>query len=60
MATLEEMIFYIFALVVLVGAVLIFIVYMTLFKGAKYIEKVGQDAEERHEELNKDKENYWK
>jgi len=42
----------------------IFVIYIiriiALFAGAEHIENVGKSAEERHKELNKDKENYWK
>lgn len=30
-----------------------------LLAGAEHISKAGEKAEERHKELNKDKENYW-
>ena len=31
-----------------------------LFTGSRYIEKVGERAEQKHEELNQDKKDYWK
>ena len=39
----------------------IFIVrVISLTSGAGHIQKVGEESEQRHKELNKDKENYWK
>ena len=33
---------------------------IAMIAGSEHIEKVGERAEQRHTELNKDKENYWK
>lgn len=44
------------------AAIFVFFIIRTiaLFAGAEHIDKVGKNAEERHKELNKDKESYWK
>ena len=44
------------------AAILIYFVIrvIALFSGSGYIDKVGERAEQKHEELNQDKEDYWK
>ena len=41
----------------------IFVFYViriiALLAGSEYIDKVGEHAEQKHKELNKDKESYW-